>query len=303
MNFSQAVSSLRRLVPASMDSQRQLDDIRINQGAILARLNESRQSRRLSDYEFKVFSQWGEDGIIQHLIRTVPIANRTFIEFGVEDFFESNCRFLLMQQNWQGFVLDGAQENIARLRGAYFYWRHHLDAVHAFITRENVDAVLARSGFARDLGILSIDLDGNDYYVLEAVTAFEPRILICEYNSVFGPTRKISVPYRPDFERTSAHPSNLYWGASLAALAFVAGRKGYSLVGSNSAGNNAFFVRNDLLDDRLEVLAPEAAYVASRYRESRDAQGRLTFLAGEQRLEAIRGLPVFEVERGTIEPL
>lgn len=303
MNFSQAVTSLRQLVSTSTDSQRQLDEISINQGAILARLNESRQSRRLSDYEFKVFSQWGEDGIIQHLIRTVPIANRTFIEFGVEDFLESNCRYLLMQDNWQGFVVDGSQENMARLRGAYFYWRHHLDAVHAFITRENVDEVLARSGFARDLGILSIDLDGNDCYVLEAVTAFEPRILICEYNSVFGPTRKISVPYRPDFERTRAHSSNLYWGASLAALAFIAGRKGYSLVGSNSAGNNAFFVRNDLLNDRLEVLTPEAAYAVSRYRESRDAQGRLTFLAGEQRLEAIRGLPVFEVERGTIEPL
>ena len=75
MNFSQAVTSLKRLVSTSMDSQRQLDEVKINQGAILARLNESRQSRRLSDYEFKVFSQWGEDGIIQHLIRTVPIAH------------------------------------------------------------------------------------------------------------------------------------------------------------------------------------------------------------------------------------
>ncbi len=93
-----------------------LDEIKINQGMLLASINEKKESRNLRDYEFKVFSQWGEDGILQRLINVVEIKNRTFIEFGVEDFFESNCRYLLMKDNWSGLVIDGSSGNINRLK-------------------------------------------------------------------------------------------------------------------------------------------------------------------------------------------
>ena len=104
------------------------------------------------------------------------------------------------------------------------------------------------------MGILSIDLDGNDYYVLEAIEFFNPRILICEYNAVFGPSRKISVLYDAGFVRREKHFSCLYFGGSLGAITHAAMKKGYSLVGTNTAGNNAFFVRNDLLNDKVTVL-------------------------------------------------
>jgi hypothetical protein len=291
-----ALGNLRRL-------DERFDEVRFNQGLILSNLNSNKTSRRLRDYEFKVFSQWGEDGIIQHLTRVLDLGERTFIEFGVETFFESNCRFLLMKDGWRGFVIDGSSANIDVLRSSYFFWKHPLAAHAAFITKDNINELLARSGFARDLGILSVDLDGNDYYILEAIDGFEPRILICEYNAVFGPTRKISVPYKADFYRTTAHHSNLYWGASLGALSHLAAKKRYSLVGTNSAGNNAFFVRNDLVNSAVEVLTVEAAYRASGYRESRDEQGNLTFAADDERLDIIRGMPVFDVEKAAIEPL
>ena len=280
-----------------------IDEIKINQGLILSALNERRNSTNLADYEFKVFSQWGEDGIVQYLSRVIELRHKTFIEFGVESFMEANCRFLLMKDNWSGYVIDGSSSNIAKLKSSYFYWKYHIDAVDAFITKENINDLLLKSCFDEDLGILSIDIDGNDYFILEAINTVRPRILICEYNDVFGATRMISVPYEPDFLRTRKHHSNLYFGASLSAITFLANKKGYSLVGTNSNGCNAFFVRDDLLNEKVKVLTAEQAFSPSKIRQSRDKQGNLSYRAGCDRLKEIRGLAVLNVETEAIEEL
>jgi hypothetical protein len=279
-----------------------LDEIKINQGLILSALNETRNSTNLADYEFKVFSQWGEDGIIQHLSKAIEMKHKTFIEFGVESFIEANCRFLLMKDNWRGYVIDASPSNIAVLKNSYFYWKFELVAVDAFVTKENINELLAKSGFDEDVGILSIDIDGNDYSILEAINTIRPRILICEYNAVFG-DRKISVPYDPNFSRTEKHFSNLYWGASLSAMTFLANQKGYSLVGTNGSGCNAFYVRDDLLNEKVKVLTAEQAFISSTIRQSRDKQGSLSHLAGSARLEAIKGLRVVNVETQAMEEL
>ena len=283
--------------------QVELDQIKINQGLILAALQRQRTSKDLRDYEFKVFSQWGEDGILQHLVETIEIKNKTFIEFGVQDFSESNCRFLLMKDNWQGFVIDGSHRNIAKLRSEYYFWRYDLTAIEAFITKENINELLASSGFDQDIGILSVDIDGNDYHVLEAISFYRPRILVCEYNSVFGPDRAISVPYTSDFYRTAAHYSNLYFGASLAAMVHLARAKGYTLVGTNSNGVNAFFVRDDLVNDRHLRPTVGQAYAETQIRESRDQAQNQTYLSGGARLDLIAGLPVVNVVTGDKEAL
>lgn len=120
---------------------------------------------------------------------------------------------------------------------------------------------------------------------------------------MFGAERTISVPYDPAFDRRVAHFSHLYWGASLAAITVAARRKGYSLVGSNAVGNNAFFVRNDLLCERVPAVSVAKAYVPSRYRESHGRDGLLSLVGGDERLKLIKGLPVYDVERQIIEPL
>jgi hypothetical protein len=178
-----------------------------------------------------------------------------------------------------------------------------LQTLTAFVTRENINELLAKSGFDEDVGILSIDLDGNDYHVFHAIKDFRPRILICEFNAVFGPVRKISIPYSPDFARSRAHYSYLYYGASLSAITRLANEKGYSLVGTNSASCNAFFVRDDLLNEKIPVLEVQAAFSASSTRESRNNQDELSYLSGEDRLVAIQGLPVLNIESGLIEPI
>ena len=164
--------------------------------------------------------------------------------------------------------------------------------------------MLARGNFGDDIGILSIDIDGVDYWILGAITHCKPRILIVEFNSVFGAERPITVPYDPGFVRTEKHHSNLYFGASLAAFHHNVTRRGYSLVGTNSAGSNAFFVRNDQMANcPFPALSVKEAFVTSMVREAKDKEGNLTLLSGDDRLTAIRGLPVVNVVTGETETL
>lgn len=292
--LARGVHSLRSLLLR----QRQIDEIKINQGRMLTELQRGSRRHSLHEYGFKVFSQWDEDGIIQFLVRHVSIANRSFIEFGVEDFSEANCRFLLMKDHWAGFVIDGSEKNIASLRNAYFYWQHPLQGKAAFVTCENASSLLEESGFDKELGILSIDIDGVDYHVLGALGAWRPAILIVEYNAVFGRQRAVSVPYSPGFQRTRAHHSNLYYGASLPAFVHVAAQRGYSLVGVNSVGSNAFFVRNDLLNDEVRASTLASCYRDSSFRESRGSDGGLTCLSGSARRGPIAALPLIDVVSG-----
>lgn len=277
---------------------RRLDEIKINQGRILSELYRAKQSSRLSDYEFKVFSQWGEDGILQHLTANLNIKHRTFIEFGVEDFFESNCRFLLMKDLWQGFVIDGSPSNVQRLKSSYLYWRHPVTARCAFITRDNVCALLDESGFDKEVGILSIDVDGIDYHLLEALQAWRAAIVVVEYNSLFGAVREVTVPYDAAFQRHKAHWSNLYWGASLPAFAALLERRGYALVGVNSMGSNAFFVRRDLLQGAIQACSVAECFRESAFREGTGPDGQLTFATARASGHVIAELPLLDRASG-----
>ena len=276
-----------------------VDRILLAIGRMESRRVRSERYENLADAEFRIFSQFGEDGIIQYLVGKVPIEHETFVEFGVDDYRESNTRFLLSNDNWRGLILDGGTAHVDYVRSDPIGWRHWIDARSSFVTRNNINAEIAAAGISGDIGLLSVDIDGNDYWVLEAIEVVSPRILIVEYNSTFGPDAAVTIPYDPAFDRTRAHPSNLYWGASLAAVAMAADQKGLLLVGSNSAGNNAFFVRRDLLGD-LRPLQPSEAWVDARFRESRGEAGNLTFIAGrEQRLAAIADMTLVDVRTGT----
>ncbi len=249
--------------------------------------------KTLQEAEFQAFSQFGDDGIIQYLVEKLKPLPEIFIEFGVESYKEANTRFLLMHNNWRGLIIDGDANLMAAVRRSDLCWRYDLTAVGAFITRENINDIFVKNGFTGEIGLLSIDIDGNDYWVWQAIEAVNPVIVIAEYNSVFGAERAISIPYQPDFHRHRAHFSGLYWGASLPAFCHLAEQKGYDFVGCNRAGNNAYFIRTDR--NPLPPLTAREGFVESRFRESRDAAGNLTFLSGEARLEAIRGCEVVEV--------
>lgn len=254
----------------------------------------------LQDVEFKVSSQWGEDGIIDWVIERAQIPPRaqSFIEFGVEDYREANTRFLLQNRNWRGLIMDGSSAMVTAARYDRLAWRHELTMQVAFITRENINSLIASAGFRGDIGLLSIDLDGNDYWVWEAVDVVRPIICICEYNAVFGDILPISTPYDSSFNRRSAHHSGLYFGASIGALRMLAARKGYRFIGTNSAGVNAFFVREDYAKRFVDSSLQHIRAQPSLFRESKDEFGQLNYVAGMERLRHISGLPVVNVETG-----
>lgn len=264
-------------------------------GRIEAR--QTQNAKTIREAEFRVFSQWGEDGIIQFLIRHVPIDRNIFVEFGVQNYLESNTRFLLTNNNWSGLVIDGSAENVNSIRKSEVYWQHALQAENAFITSENINEIIGSKGIRGDIGILSVDIDGNDYWVWKAVGVISPRIVIVEYNSRFGATREVTVPYEPGFLRSQAHPSMIYYGASLAALSRLGEEKGYSLVGCNSAGNNAFFVRKDVQPDILPSVSAAEAYVSASFREARDANGNLSFLSFDEERGILETLPLIDLRK------
>ena len=251
----------------------------------------------LAAVEFRVFSQWGEDGIVEWLVAHVPVPNHRFVEFGVENFREANCRFLMMNRNWRGLVMDGSDAHMAFVRSEACYWMYDVTAKAAFVTADNIDALITEAGFAGPLGILSIDIDGNDYWIWERIGSVDPAIVICEYNPILGDRYPIVVPYADDFTRFASHHSGLHFGASIAALRHLAERKGYTFVGTNSNGINAFFVRSDLAGSVLPYLVETRAY-ASRHRDSRDENGQLSFAGGPDRLALIADRPVVDVTTG-----
>jgi hypothetical protein len=193
--------------------------------------------------------------------------------------------------------MDSSEARLSELRTEALCWRYDLSATAAFITRDNINDLVTAEGFDGPLGLLSIDVDGNDYWIWEAIDRVEPAIVVCEYNSILGDVRPISIPYNPDFRRFSAEPSGLYFGCSISALRRLAGDKGYTFVGTNSNGVNAFFVRNDLAKGVLNNIRRPVAF-PSRHRDSRDAEGRLTFTRGQDRLRLIEDLPVVDVSTG-----
>jgi hypothetical protein len=275
-----------------------LDRTRELLGALLARQVRAQGAiASLHEVEFRVHSQFGDDGIIQWLVARLPSLPRRFIEFGVEDYTEANTRFLLVNDHWRGLVLDGSEENIARLRGRPWFWREALTARAAFVTRENVNDLLAEWAGDDGVGLLHIDVDGNDYWLWEAL-ALRPGLVIMEYNALFGPERAITIPYDAGFRRFAAHRSGLYFGASIAALEHLGRKKGYALVGGNSAGNNAYFVREDLLGGHLRRVAAADAYAVPHFRDGRDDAGRLDFHDFGARQARLRGLPVVDVASG-----
>jgi len=194
---------------------------------------------RLTSRRFRLSSQNQEDGLTWALLNEVGPTHRRFVEIG-SGLSGGNSGFLARECGWPGLMIDGHAEHMVQV-GRRF---PTVTAVAAWVTRDNINELITANGFGGGVDLFSLDLDGNDYWIWEAMTVCSPRVVILEYNSMFGPERSVTIPYDPAFDRHRHH--TMYYGASLAALAKVSERKGYRLVAVEPTGVNAFFVRNDL---------------------------------------------------------
>ena len=183
--------------------------------------------RRLERHGFKVYSQYDEDGIIQEIFKRIGVETKTFVEFGAGNGLENNTLKLLLE-GWQGLWMDGSEKFVAQIntkfRDAIVAGR--LRGECAFVDRENINDLIGNH-FTGNIDLLSIDIDGNDIYILEAVTAVKPRVIVVEYNSKFPPPISVAQRYNPSHRWSGTD----YFGSPLAAVTKVAERKGYSLVG------------------------------------------------------------------------
>lgn len=214
---------------------------------------------------FKVYGQVDEDGIIQEIFRRIGIKNHTFIEIGCGYGLENNTRYLL-KQGWSGIWIDGNQENINYINGNFLNSiGTRLEAKCCYINKDNVNSVIWPSSVIddREIDFLSVDIDGNDYHVLSVIDQVNPRVIVVEYNAKFPPPFDWVMPYNSDH----IFQGDDHFSASLTAYTRLMKSKKYSLVGCGIGGSNAYFVRDDFVDEET-FLAPftdEFHYEPARY--------------------------------------
>tara|TARA_Y100000768_G_scaffold387621_1_gene379526 strand:- start:600 stop:1568 length:969 start_codon:yes stop_codon:yes gene_type:complete len=264
------------------------------------KLNEERILKKdkildFKDVEFSVFSQFGEDGIICWLIHNIPNIKKTFVEIGTEDYWESNTRFLLKSQNWKGYLIEASKTNIEKIKKQRIYWQHRLKTINTFIDKGNINSILNENLEEKDVGILSIDIDGNDYWILREINSISPTVIICEFNTLFGDQHQISIPYEKNFNRKKSHFSKIYFGASISAFKDLLEEKGYTFLGTSSTGVNAFFIRDEYKESLIKKIKNIKSY-PSVVRESHNKNSELDFSDIKQQLEKIKNMEVIDIK-------
>ena len=218
--------------------------------------------RPLPDFKevgFRKYSQFEEDGILLYLFSLIPPISRTCLEICAGSGLECNTANLIINHGWWGCLFDGSAENVAK--GQAFYAAHADTFVHpptfrcAWITTENINALVREAGFTGKIDLLSLDIDGNDYWLWQALDVVEPTVVVCEINNTVPPELALTIPYDPEFG--AGGPNDDFRGASLRAMMKLGRAKGYRLVGTHRYGFNAFFVREGVLEDALPEVTPE----------------------------------------------
>jgi hypothetical protein len=225
------------------------------------------KKRMLLDFdevEFRNHSQNGEDGILWYIFSLLGTANKRCVEICAGSGTQCNCANLIINHGWTGLLFDGNEDLIKKGRQNF---RNHPDTftyppklVHAWITRENVDSLITANGIKGEIDLLSLDLDGVDYWIWNAIEAISPRVVVAEIQAIWGTEASVTVPYSPDFKAEFVNGFGVYSGGSLPAFVKLGKKKGYRLVGCQRYGFNAFFVRNDVGQDIFTEVPAERCF-------------------------------------------
>ena len=221
---------------------------------------------RPASWEFSGFSQNGEDGILEVLRRQLLVGNRYFVEIGAADGIENNSAWLVVAERYNGLMIEGNPKLVETAKRSVIGYSIGAECHQMFVTRETVKDIRALA-FHHDPDMFSLDIDGNDYYIAEAIFAagFRPKIFVVEYNAVYGPERSATIPYRADFIFSNAHPSKLYYGVSIAGWRRFFARQGYRFVTVDINGVNGFFVDPACFDAAFLDKVQGLAFAENRY--------------------------------------
>ena len=239
--------------------------------------------KNINDLDYKIFSQNGEDGIIDYLLHSLKIYKPKFIEIGVGDYKECNSRFIFERTSPKGLIIDNIKNFKNKVKKNVKLWRGDLTILEKTINSKNIIKTLKDQNFFNDIDLFSLDIDGIDYWVLEKLPKNFSKIVVLEFNSNFGSNKEISVPNIDNFHITKYHYSNLCWGASLKAYIKLMKKKDYVFLGADLHSINAFFVQKKYLK-KINLSVPGnksiRRFSSSNVRDSRTKNNNLSYLSG-----------------------
>jgi len=210
-----------------------------------ARKNRPEIINEIEHSERKIYSQHGEDGIIETLLKIIPVSHKYIVEFGAYDGVGmSNSRHLIKDKDWKSLLIEADNKLFAKLKRLYSK-NDQVTTINEFITEENINAIFRKSNVPQDLEILSIDVDSIDYYIWRGLTDFRPKIVIVEYNSSISPDKDYIVPKHQAIELGGTSLE----GASISSWNKLGIEKGYQLIYGELYGSNLFFIDNKYTEE------------------------------------------------------
>ena len=276
----------------------------IGKDILINKRNDYLNFKSINDAEEKIFSQNGEDGIIDYILEIINVKDPKFVEIGVEDYIESNTRLLYHIRNSQGLIVDQTID-INKLSKNLELWKGRLKVLKKAVTPKNINEIINYENFNKDLDLFSIDIDGLDFWVIKELPTNFAKICIAEYNPLFGSEYEVTVPNIENFNRTNYHYSNLCWGVSLKGLINLMNEKNFVFLGTNNLKNNAFFVNKDyeqlfkkiILKKNIELKN----FTNHKFQESRDKNGNLTYLSRKEQLKEVEDCYVININNSLTE--
>ena len=281
---------IKRAVNYLLDVRdRQRIAIGLSKGAAMMAARNIDLSRPAS-WEFSGFSQNGEDGILDVLRKQLLDSNRYFVEIGAADGIENNTGWLLIAEKYSGILIEGSPHLVERAKRTVVGYSIGAEIHNMFVTVESVQDIKALA-FHHDPDVFSLDIDGNDYYIAEAIfnSGFRPKIFVVEYNSVYGSERSETVEYKADFVFTKAHPSHLYYGVSISGWLKFFLSHGYKFITVDRSGVNGFFVDPKCFDENFlnKIQGLEFAENKSQFKKFRKSSAEQFKLIADQKFVTI----------------
>ncbi|MEO6000724.1 MAG: hypothetical protein ABIN89_28005 [Chitinophagaceae bacterium] len=252
------------ITPPYHEQNNQVEQIQIsNNYRLMKKSLTSSEMPAFRDVGFKVYSQFEEDGILLYIFSLIGTTNKRVVEICAGDGVQCMAANLIINHGWDGLLFEGdkhtAEQGIKFFASNHSTWLHPPIFKHAWLTCDNVNQLITDNGFAGEIDLLSLDIDGNDYYIMDAIHAIKPRVIVCETQNVIPGDQALTIPYQPDFNRMeNLHPD--YMGVSLLAMKKLLDKKGYRLIGSHRFGFNVFFMLNEIGKDYFPEVSVESIH-------------------------------------------
>ena len=299
------ISKISNKILSNQIFKRKMDDLKLQNVYIFSFFLNTRINsiKNLDEISFKVFSQNNEDAILEYLVLSLKLNDIKFIEIGTEDYSESNTRYIYEKYNCDGLIIDNTPNLISKVSKQLDVWKGNLEIEENFVNIENINILINKYFPNKSLDIFSLDIDGIDYWILKELPDNISKIIVAEYNPYFGPDLEITVPYSENFNRSEYHSSNLCWGMSLKALINLMREKRFTFIGSNSLRNNAFFIKNELINllslDSIDISKLKN-FTNARFRENKSKTNKLKLSSPDENLTIIQDCKVLNLKNNKI---